>query len=472
MWHSRFVRIVVRAAPAALLALALAACGEKETPPASDVILRLTTAVVPRDASCLQVTVVGGDRQVVRTLPMLPGSTLVAKLDGLPTGLVTVRLLAFPVICSSLTPAVEATWVSDVLSLTLVRGRPADLVVSVRARSTTTSCAQVVPTAAPRMCPWTLAMTRAWLAVEVVVRTRRVALAGASLRMAEMTRARCQVAEVSEVRRGQEERLEVSRAAEETVMRGRRERRLAAWEEVLQLARAVAPAAPLLRAAGARRPTPLLRRSELARSPTGSSMRRAADSAADSSGNNNSARQSTGALQWAVGKHGGALKLSGGASLDAARSDSIDSPARTSRITVAAWVYPTSIDATSVAFIVSRQEGTTGYEVFGLSLWNGAPAFDLHFQVARSAMVVAANGWVHIAGVYDGAFIRIYVNGNEAGTNDEVLTIPSDLNPVVIGANVNAASGAERSGFFEGYIDDLRIYDHALTAAEIHALAN
>jgi hypothetical protein len=114
----------------------------------------------------------------------------------------------------------------------------------------------------------------------------------------------------------------------------------------------------------------------------------------------------------------------------------------------------------------------TSYEIFGLSLWNGAPAFDLHFQVARATDVVPANQWVHIAGVYDGAFIRIYVNGVEAGNNDEILTIPSDPNPVRISGNVNTGdAGTSEKQFFDGYVDDVRIYDHALTPAEIAALA-
>lgn len=196
------------------------------------------------------------------------------------------------------------------------------------------------------------------------------------------------------------------------------------------------------------------------------------NTAADSTKNNNVATLKAGKLDWVEGKHGWAAKLSGGATLEVKRSDSIDATATTNRITVSAWIYPTVVPDADIAFITSRQEGMTGYEIFGLSLWNGAPAFDIHFQLARATNPVPANQWVHVAGVYDGAFIRIYVNGVEAGTNDEVLTIPADPNPVRISGNVNTVdAGMNEKQFFDGYIDDLRIYNRALTAQEIADIA-
>ncbi|MDX2020444.1 MAG: Ig-like domain-containing protein [Deltaproteobacteria bacterium] len=117
----------------AVALLLLVACEGADNQSTEGAVLRLATTVTPPDVLCLQVTVSGGTRQIVRTLPTTPGSTLEARLEGLPTGTASVSLRAFPTACAGLTPATEATWLSDVLSVTLVRGQPVDLAVTMRA---------------------------------------------------------------------------------------------------------------------------------------------------------------------------------------------------------------------------------------------------------------------------------------------------------------------------------------------------
>ena len=71
-----------------------------------------------------------------------------------------------------------------------------------------------------------------------------------------------------------------------------------------------------------------------------------------------------------------------------------------------------------------------------------------------------------MAGVYDGTRILLYVNGVLDVSQEASGTINANDVPVTIGAN---AEMPDR--FFYGAIDDVRIYNHSLGAAEIAALA-
>lgn len=99
--------------------------------------------------------------------------------------------------------------------------------------------------------------------------------------------------------------------------------------------------------------------------------------------------------------------------------------------------------------------------------------FDLlHFNWARvDANIDAGLGeWVHMASTYDGAetpTARVYVDGVLRGT-----VSPHALGPVV-GADLRIASSGTcpDDQRFQGVIDEVRIYDRALDAPEVAALA-
>jgi hypothetical protein len=81
-----------------------------------------------------------------------------------------------------------------------------------------------------------------------------------------------------------------------------------------------------------------------------------------------------------------------------------------------------------------------------------------------------AAGWTHFAVVNDGAGnVTTYVNGVSTGTAT-ALSDPFDTAamPFFIGGDASPTQGIE---FFQGGIDDVRIYDNALTPSEVAALA-
>ena len=81
----------------------------------------------------------------------------------------------------------------------------------------------------------------------------------------------------------------------------------------------------------------------------------------------------------------------------------------------------------------------------------------------------ALNTWYHVAGVYNAAArtLDIYVNGV---LNNGVLlgTVPA----AQIVRNINVNIGRRTGGYhFKGVIDDVRIYNRALTPVEISQIS-
>ena len=71
-------------------------------------------------------------------------------------------------------------------------------------------------------------------------------------------------------------------------------------------------------------------------------------------------------------------------------------------------------------------------------------------QIQTSNAITSASGWVHLALVRSGTTLTIYINGVESG-NTSYSTDVRGGNPVFIGSRFNL------EGYFNGYIDELRI---------------
>jgi hypothetical protein len=88
--------------------------------------------------------------------------------------------------------------------------------------------------------------------------------------------------------------------------------------------------------------------------------------------------------------------------------------------------------------------------------------------IANSGALVE-NQWMHVASVYDGAFMRLYLNGVEVGAQSKSGSLSTNSGvPVWIGANPTNASQVP----WDGQIDDVRIYDRALSPQEVFELAD
>lgn len=73
--------------------------------------------------------------------------------------------------------------------------------------------------------------------------------------------------------------------------------------------------------------------------------------------------------------------------------------------------------------------------------------------------------WYHVVGVYDGSNMRLYMNGIEEGIEPESGNLLADA----AGVTAIGSRGGDTE-FLKAKIDDVRIYNRALTAAEVKQL--
>lgn len=138
---------------------------------------------------------------------------------------------------------------------------------------------------------------------------------------------------------------------------------------------------------------------------------------------------------------------------------------------VSAWVYLTERD--DYATVVS-QSGTNRSSFYLQYYPRGdrwrfvAPASDSSsepaYPAAQDSRPARVGEWTHLTGVYDASArqIRLYVNGSLAG--EAAATLWDAGGPLVLGG---ALTGTTASNFFPRGVDELRVYDKALTESEI-----
>ena len=82
---------------------------------------------------------------------------------------------------------------------------------------------------------------------------------------------------------------------------------------------------------------------------------------------------------------------------------------------------------------------------------------------AYGTAALPANTWTHLAVTYDGSTVRLYVNGTQVGSVAHTGAIATSTNPLQIGGD------SIYGQYFVGLIDEVRVYNTALTAVQIQA---
>ncbi len=217
----------------------------------------------------------------------------------------------------------------------------------------------------------------------------------------------------------------------------------------------------------------------------------------DSSGNGNDGTILPQGLPdgiWGKPPFAGALSLSG------RDNNHIHVPASPSlnaiggAVTVAAHVYPRTLwtpgsaAANPFTAVVQRQWRDVGHPdlyYLGFGLENNVLTYKWHVGVVGSEPAIyalppggiapATGAWVHLCGTYDGRQLVLYVDGVAIGSLAASGPIRSDdlsaTRPLSIGGEINGPAQIDADGLFDGYVEEARIYDHALGAAEVAALA-
>jgi hypothetical protein len=202
----------------------------------------------------------------------------------------------------------------------------------------------------------------------------------------------------------------------------------------------------------------------------------AGTSIADSSGNGNTGIIS-GATWTSGGIYGNALSFNGtDASVSIPDSASLD---LTNGMTLEAWVKP-SAPASGQSAIVAKEQTNDPFNVVAYALYSAdgsgnAPSVHGTFnyrgqnygQSATGAASLPTNTWSYVAGTFDGAMLRLYVNGQLAGSR--IVTFNAPLTTTTAPLRIGGDFANE---FFAGLIDEVRVYNRALSQVEIQTDMN
>jgi hypothetical protein len=181
----------------------------------------------------------------------------------------------------------------------------------------------------------------------------------------------------------------------------------------------------------------------------------------DASGNNHTGTI-RGAKWTTAGKFGNALVFNGTNALVTIPDTSW--LRLTTAMTLEAWVKPSKV--TNGWRDVIRK-GNNDYFLDATSDHNKVPAGGGTFGTTKTVVWgkagLAANTWTHLAVTYDGMRIRLYVNGVQVSSQEKTGNLVTSTNPLQIG-------GDSRYGhYFQGTIDEVRIYNQELLPSEIVA---
>jgi hypothetical protein len=156
----------------------------------------------------------------------------------------------------------------------------------------------------------------------------------------------------------------------------------------------------------------------------------------------------------------------------------------TGAITIAAWIKADSLTTgTEENRLALKGGGTHTANIYTFEVDDGNVRFYLDSdsgppdtgqcdgsssqRCVRGATTINTGEWYHVVGWYDGSSeVRVYVNGVQDGSVATSDAGVPNSSPFLVGGRDNS------SDMFDGVIDDLRVYNRALSQAEITRLYN
>lgn len=213
----------------------------------------------------------------------------------------------------------------------------------------------------------------------------------------------------------------------------------------------------------------------------GKNMTNATATDSSGGGTNGTLTNMTGASSKTIGKIGQDLRFDGVDDYINLGTGTLGIPAGSTAMSISAWVKVSAYQSYGAIVGKGRADAPYGGWQLNTNGDSGGSKFDFALNISgvwSSSIINGAPGqnyatgkWYHVVGTYDGTTIKVYVNA----VVDSSVAVPGTIQYAVGDSAANVLLG-RNPGFsgannhFNGIIDDVRIYNRALTAREIQSL--
>ena len=185
--------------------------------------------------------------------------------------------------------------------------------------------------------------------------------------------------------------------------------------------------------------------------------------AVDAAGSNDGTYQNSPTLGTAGLLGTSAVDLDGSADHVVVPDDASLEMSDTDAVTVSAWVNKDSAQSGWIAILQHSDQS------YNLQFETGdVPAFTVYdggWNTASSGTSVNTGQWYHLVGTFDGSTITMYVDGTQVDTASASAIADAGGQDVGIGENLDATGR-----HLDARIDDVRVYDRALSSGEVSSL--
>ena len=134
---------------------------------------------------------------------------------------------------------------------------------------------------------------------------------------------------------------------------------------------------------------------------------------------------------------------------------------------VCAWVYSTSASATQ-GLICDRMSAGNGFAVF---LIGGKIRIDPGGEaiIWTTNYTYPTDTWFHLGITYDGTKVSYYINGEFQ--QEYAYALDESFWGSITSIGASQSNGSSYNNYLRGQLNDIRIYDHCLSAAEVHEIS-
>ena len=166
---------------------------------------------------------------------------------------------------------------------------------------------------------------------------------------------------------------------------------------------------------------------------------------------------------WVAGRSGYALRLDG----EDDRVTLSGWPVVDGPFSISIWVRRTGQGIAQKQDLI-RYNTPSKTDGFLLRWWSSGEirftlcTTQLKYHCYRQLPDPKTKAWIHLAATWDGARVRLFVDGALAHELETLGKLSYPMHPLSLGGE---------DGYFPGEMDDLRIYGRALSPAEVRALA-